>query len=117
MTRDISDRLELFGADVEVKRIALNWDQIDEFTPPPNPAKLSDSRAGAYIAEYGDESWELDALEPKVLTSLIRTSVADLTDASLLERASAKEKRDKAELTLVKENWKDAVCLLTDNGY
>ena len=26
MTRDIADRLEIFGADVEVQRIALNWD-------------------------------------------------------------------------------------------
>lgn len=117
MTRDITDRLELFGADVEVQRIALNWDQIDEFNPPPNPAKLSDSKAGAYIEEFGTESWELDALEPKVLTSLIRTHVADLTDASLLERASAKEKRDKAELRLVKDNWHDAVGLLRSAGY
>lgn len=117
MTRDIADRLELFGADVEVQRIALNWDQIDEFNPPPNPAKLSDSRARAYIEEFGTESWELDALEPKVLTSLIRTSVADLTDAGLLERASAKERNDKAELSLVKENWQEAVDLLMGHGY
>ena len=117
MTRDIADRLELFGADVDVQRIALNRDQIDEFNPPPNPAKLSDSRASAYIEEFGTESWELDALEPKVLTNLIRTCVADLTDASLLERASAREKRDKAELELVKENWHDAVDLLRDAGY
>ena len=117
MTRDIADRLELFGADVDVQRIALNRDQIDEFNPPPNPAKLSDSRASAYIEEFGTESWELDALEPKVLTNLIRTCVADLTDASLLERASAREKRDKAELELVKDNWHDAVDLLRDAGY
>ena len=59
-------------------------------------------------------SWELDALEPKVLTNLIRTHVADLTDARLLERASAKEKQDKVELELVKDNWHDAVDLLRD---
>lgn len=112
MTRDIADRLEIFGADVEVQRIALNWDQIDEYNPPPNPAKLSDSRAGAYIREYGYESWELDALEPRVLTSLIRTHVYDLTDASLLEKASEKEDTDKSELTLVRDNWRDAVELI-----
>lgn len=76
-------------------RIALNWDQIDEFNPPPNPAKLSDCRAGAYIREFGYESWELDALEPRILTQLIRNSVADLTDADLLEAASAREELDK----------------------
>lgn len=112
MTRDIMERMELFGADVEVQRIALNWDQIDEFNPPPNPAKLSDSRAGAYIREFGYESWELDALEPRVLTQLIRNSVADLTDVDLLEAASAREELDKTELRLVTSNFHKAVRYL-----
>ena len=112
MTRDIMERMELFEADVEVQRIALNWDQIDEFNPPPNPAKLSDSRAGAYIREFGYESWELDALEPRVLTQLIRNSVADLTDVDLLEAASAREELDKTELRLVTSNFHKAVRYL-----
>lgn len=112
MTRDIMERMELFGADVEVQRIALNWDQIDEFNPPPNPAKLLDSRAGAYIREFGYESWELDALEPRVLTQLIRNSVADLTDVDLLEAASAREELDKTELRLVTSNFHKAVRYL-----
>lgn len=56
MTRDIQERLWLFGADVEVKRVALTMNQIDTYNPPPNPAKLSDSRCGKYIEQYGDES-------------------------------------------------------------
>lgn len=60
MTRDIQDRLELFmGDSIQVNRIALNWDQIEQYNPPPNPAKITDSRALAYIAEFGSESWEL----------------------------------------------------------
>lgn len=113
MTRDIMERMELFGADVEVQRIALNWDQIDEFNPPPNPAKLSDSRAGAYIREFGYESWELDALEPRILTQLIRNNVADLTDADLLEAATLREESDKTKLRLVTSNFHKAVRLLT----
>lgn len=112
MTRDIADRLDTFGADVEVHRIALNWDQIDEYNPPPNPAKLSDSRAGAYIREFGHESWELDALEPRVLTSLIQEHVDCLTDERLLREAIRREKTDKTELELVKDNWAEAVDLL-----
>lgn len=34
---------------------------IEEYDPPPNPAKLTDSRVGGYLDAYGDESWELDA--------------------------------------------------------
>lgn len=112
MTRDISERLELFGADVEVQRIALNWDQIDEYNPPPNPAKLSDSRAKAYIEEYGYSSWELDALEPSVLTGLIRDKVSALSDSVLLMEASQKEEEDLEELRLIRDNWDLAVRLV-----
>lgn len=117
MTRDIAERLDIFGADVEVQRIALNWDQIDQYSPPPNPAKLTDSRAGAYIAEFGHESWELDALEPKVLTGLIREHVDALTDRTLLADAIRREDTDKEELELVKNNWHEAIELLQQEGY
>jgi len=75
MSRDIVDRLEVFGVDVDFYRLALNMDQIDEYTPPPNPAKITDSRARVYISEYGHESWELDALDPAVLENLVRRHV------------------------------------------
>lgn len=39
----------MFGADVYVKRVALTMNQIEAYNPPPNPAKLSDSRCGKYI--------------------------------------------------------------------
>lgn len=112
MTRDISERLELFGADVEVRRIALNWDQIEEYSPPPNPAKLSDSRAKSYIQQYGTESWELDALEPSVLESLIQDEVDSLTDVLLFNQARVRENNDREELSLVKDNWSKAVRYL-----
>ena len=112
MTRDISERLELFGADVEVQRIALNWDQIEEYGPPPNPAKISDSRAKSYIREYGSESWELDALEPSVLTELIADEVDALTDPLLFNHARIRESNHKRELGLVKDNWQRAVKYL-----
>lgn len=112
MTRDIADRLDTFGSEVEVRRIALNWDQIDEYSPPPNPAKLTDSRASAYIQEFGTESWELDALEPKVLTSLIREQVDSLTDKGLWLDAIHREEVHKEELELVKDNWPHAVQLV-----
>ena len=70
MTRDIQERLQMFGADVYVKRVALTMNQIGTYNPPPNPAKITDSRASKYIDEYGNESWELDALEPQVITDL-----------------------------------------------
>jgi len=56
MTRDIQDRMSMFLAyGVEVDRIALTYDQVEEKGCPPNPAKISDSRAVGYINKYGYE--------------------------------------------------------------
>jgi hypothetical protein len=105
MTRDIADRLEMFGAEVEVRRIALNMDQIEEFKPPPNPAKVTDSRFADYQAKFGDESWELDALEPKFLTSLIQDAVFEVRDVDLWKKAVRREDADRRKLDLVAEQW------------
>ena len=43
MTRDIQERLEMFGADVYVKRVALTMNQVTTYNPPPNPAKITNS--------------------------------------------------------------------------
>lgn len=106
MTRDIIDRLTLFlnhegyyeNSDFEVKRLALNMDQIDQYSPPPNPAKLSDSRATGYIDRFGYESWELDALEPAVITDLIERNVIDLRDEDLWDRGIEREKNASAAI-------------------
>lgn len=86
MTRDNKDRLRMFAYQgVEVRRLALNYDQVEQYGPPPNPAKLSDTRADDYINRFGYESWELDALEPSVITQLIRDAVADIVDPDLYQ--------------------------------
>jgi hypothetical protein len=80
MTRDINDRLEMFMGGIPVQRLALNMDQVRHYKPPPNPAKTTDSRYKTYIKEYGEESWELDALEPKVISNLIRSTLTRIID-------------------------------------
>ena len=59
--------------------------QIKEDNPPPNPTKISDPRADWYIGNYGDESWELDALEPARLTSLVEQAIEDRIDLMLIK--------------------------------
>lgn len=84
MTRDNHQRLELFSeGEVIVHRIALNEDQINQYNPPPNPAKLTDSRAKNYIKNFGYQSWELDALEPRVMRELIQSKINEFKDLDL----------------------------------
>lgn len=116
MTRDITDRLEMFaGHSVKVERIALNMDQIEQYNPPPNPAKITDSRFAGYEALHGDESWELDALPPPVIHQLIVDTVLQYRDETLWDEACAKEEREKAQLQRTSERW-DEVCDFIGQG-
>lgn len=117
MTRDIQDRLSMFGAEVDVRRIALNWDQIETYNPPPNPTKLTDARAAGYMLEYGDECWELDALEPRVLTDLIRGEIHRWTDYDALSERKKQQEYERAELKMLQRNFDVAVNFLREEGY
>lgn len=112
MTRDIADRMRVFGLDLEVRRLALNMAQVDEYGPPPNPAKVTDSRYGGYVLAYGEESWELDALEPSVLAGLIETAIESLRDDELWEKDESEEEGHKAALREAAGRWGEVTELL-----
>lgn len=104
MDRDIRDRLNEFGAWPEVRRLALTQEQIDEYNPPPNPAKVTDSRAGWYIERFGAVSWEVDALTPQALNQVITRAFEGILDGDAL--ASIREEEDtqkKAAIAAVRE--------------
>ncbi len=116
MTRDIVDRLELFMGGVPVNRLALNMEQVREFNPPPNPAKTTDSRYAAYIAEFGDESWELDALEPAVISGLIEAAVRGLLDMTAWQAAEKVVAQHRSGLRRVAEDWDEVAEWLRERG-
>lgn len=101
MVRDIQERMEIFNSSVDVKRIALNMEQIETFSPPPNPAKITDPRAKDYISKFGETSWELDALSPKDLNELLDKEVQDLLDIELYNKICRQEEKEKDELVRV----------------
>lgn len=105
MSRDIRERLEMFGANIEVIRIALNMDQIRKYSPPPNPAKQTDSRFSGYVEKYGDESWELDALEPSVLHELIQNEIGKHLDQELYNKREELQEEQRKPLREAAERW------------
>ncbi len=99
MVRDIDDRLRMFGVDsLQVRKIALTTEQVSEYNPPPNPAKLTDSRAAGYIAQHGPSSWEVDALPPETLQEIVKNNIAMFIKLEEMKKVLAQEKRDKAAL-------------------
>lgn len=90
---------------IEVRRIALNYDQVLEYDPPPNPAKMTDSRSGTYVEEHGDQSWELDALDPATLDALIEEEIDALRNADLWEAALDEESEERDGLVTAASRW------------
>ncbi len=126
MSRDIAERLGLFmrgtvrhendswtittaRRTVEVRRIALNMPQVEKYEPPPNPAKLTDSRCAGYIANYGDESWELDALSPETIAQLIEETINEGKDLVKWQRKVKEEGESKRLLNLASDQWHSLV--------
>jgi len=123
MTRDIGDRLALFFEgdgtdpdDLEVQRIALTMEQVERYNPPPNPAKLTDSRAVGYIDRYGHESWELDALNPDQLVSLIDRWVGEHRDSGLWVAANERVASERKILTATASRWPEVAEFLGEES-
>ena len=76
------------------RRLTRHWFR----EPPPNPAKLTDARASGYIARHGDQSWELDALDPATLDALIESTIREYRDQWLWDRETAAMEADRERL-------------------
>jgi hypothetical protein len=94
-----------------INRIALNMDQVEEYQPPPNPAKSTDARFAGYADEFGEESWELDALPPDVLTNLVTDAIIDLRDGDAWAEAEDREAEMLQQLTWARDNWAHVAAL------
>ncbi len=99
MTRDIQHRLWMFECDAKVRRIALNMDQIREFNPPPNPAKITDSRCNTYVDMFGVyDSWELDAIEPRAMIKMIEDIISEYVDNEVWNNVVSKQEVEREYL-------------------
>jgi hypothetical protein len=95
MIRDITNRIQEFNDyeyDFEILPIALTWDQIHEFNPPPNPAKITDPRAKAYILKHGNTSWEVDAIKPEYLNNILTAEIEMNLDIDIYQDVLKLEK-------------------------
>lgn len=109
MTRDLEDRITMFldgEGGLQLTRIALTMEQIEEQKPPPNPAKMTDSRFESYMREYGTESWELDALQPQYLNALVESHIDNYIDTARWNDRQDEIKAIRAKLAKVAKEFK-----------
>ena len=66
----------------------------------------ADSRRTSYINKFGDESWELDTLEPRVLHDLITTdSVTEFMDEEEVKRVRRQVESERYVMNSIADNW------------
>lgn len=97
-----------------IERIALNMDQIEQYNPPPNPAKMTDARARKYVEKYGDESWELDALDPRTIIELIENSIESIKDLDLWEQSGEREERGRTAFARIRDRFDEVEKFVAD---
>lgn len=108
MVNDIENRiLEFYNGNdqdylsqntFKIKPIALTKAQIKQYSPPPNPAKITDPRAKEFIKLHGATSWEVDALPPKVLNKLLEDNITDIIDVDKYLDICEREEADKKKI-------------------
>jgi len=97
ISRNIREELEeTWGAEVKLDVIALTKDQAEERELPWDYAKATDSRTKGFLADYGiDHTWELDALPPDVLETMVREAIqGEITDQEAWDQDGEREEEE-----------------------
>lgn len=84
-----------------VKHIGLTMPQIKQFNLPPNPAKITDPRANEYIKKHGKISWEVDALPPARLVSIVEENIQEEIDIDKYNDVLKEEQKDIKKLKAI----------------
>jgi len=106
MTRDLETRFKEylpneFKGTLQVERVALNYDQVRYYNLPPNPTKSADPRSINYIRHFGNECWELDAIEPGELQSIVNNAIVRHIDDDIWNETLEQERQDKEKLRVI----------------
>ncbi len=98
MVRSLRERLQEHGAEPEIVKCALTFEDISRYSLPPDFTKATDTRRAAFVARYGDVAVELDALPGRVLRERIEREVRERIDLEALERTRSTEQADRERL-------------------
>ena len=78
---DLPKRLTEYGANVDLRRIALTHaDTVSGLPPFEAATKHKDGRYNWFVREYGHQCWELDALDPRLLRERFKSAIEGLID-------------------------------------
>ena len=95
MQRDLPELAPITaGLGLEFEIVAVTPEQIVELSLPTRPTKTSDPRS----AGFGDESVELDAIEPATLRQMVEDTIAGCFPADARENKRRQEDEGREEI-------------------
>ena len=104
---DLPERLQRYGGDVLIERVALTRAHVGADDLPSFAAadKRHDSRFAWYVQRYGRRCWELDALNPTVLRLDVEDAIRSRLDVSAWTRAATVEAAERDSLQTILNAW------------
>jgi hypothetical protein len=107
--RDLPERIHRYGGHhIELRRIALTADQLDELPSFPASDKKNDKRYKWFVKNFGRRCWELDALDPNDLRARVKREIAALIEPRAWKRCVALDNAEQESLRTVLDSWKGA---------
>jgi hypothetical protein len=98
IARSFCQRLrDYFGIeDVDARRVALTMDQVDDYHLPPggNTEEKDDVNKNAFEEAYGSDTYEVEALEPAQLTSIVEEAILQSIDIDAFNHEIEREEAD-----------------------
>jgi len=104
MVRSLRERLADQGAEPEIIKCALVFQDIELHHLPPDFTKAKDTRSAAFVEKWGDVAVELDALPIDVLQARLEDAVRARMDLEALTRTHEREDQDRVRLVDLLQN-------------
>ena len=104
---DLVNRLDRYGANAVVRRIALDQDDIATRNLPYFAAasKRKDPRYKWFVERYGAKCWELDALSPVILRDRVETEITAALDTDTWNHSIKIESAERESMTGILTAW------------
>ena len=108
---DLPERLDRYGADLEMERVALTWDDTRAGLPSFDPeSKESDPRYQWFRRTIRTRCIELDALPPPELRERVRQTILCLIDHDLWSHAVDIERVEVESMREFSKSWQATKC-------
>jgi hypothetical protein len=107
--QDLPRRLSDYDGDhIEVKRIALTRAHVRSLPSFLARDKRKDPRYKWFVNNYGDDCWELDAMDPNDLRACVKLEVEKLIEPVAWKRCEVVNEAEQESLRTVLDRWKEA---------